>query len=340
MGTETGLRQDDLLFVLFGLSYAISPEDSFTSIAQPGRLLEQGFVWTTRYILGREHFFSLRGSREPDGHMVFEAGSLLITIEATANPQKPNLKGQIEFFSSEDYRNTVVDQKYHEIWLFVAAPVLDEFLPALDSVLSTARREIEVPIVVWSIDYDRHRHRYFIAKVRGTHSPGIPIGSGIPPEHIELERPRTFPLLSSHLSFPAVCFALGLRLLGEILYPGPERTLREYHGAFPASAVPFSYFSKALGYLSQITPELIEISKGKASERKLRVKRNLGQIDTIQRKLNEIRICESEQELIALVEKYRQQTAQLPPPAEPGRKPLGTLDQFMGEDTTDEGGTE
>src|SRR5690349_3674505 len=132
MAPETGLRQDDLLFVLFGLAFHISPEDAFVSHPRPGRLLQQGFLWTTEYVQKHAQFFAIRGNREPDGHMVYESGELLITVEATANPAKPNLSAQLIFFSSAEYRDTVVDHDYHEIWLFVARPAVDGVIHELD----------------------------------------------------------------------------------------------------------------------------------------------------------------------------------------------------------------
>src|SRR5712692_2731603 len=332
MAPDTGLRQDDLLFVLFGLASHISPEDAVTSQPRAGRLLQQGFLWTTEYVQKHAQFFAIRGNRAPDGHMVFESGQLLITVEATAYPEKPNLSAQLKFFSSIEYRDTVVDFDYHEIWLFVARPALDGILGNLSAFDSEMTTEIKVPIIVWGVDYDRPRSKYIIEKVRGNHSDAVPSGGSVPPGRIEVSRPQSFPLLSSHLSFPSVCFAIGRELLTEILYPKPARTIKDYHLAFPANAVPFAYFSKAVGYLSQIVPELVEISKGSVSARTLRVKRNLQQVDSIQKKLDEIRSCETETGIVELVRKY-QAIPPTPPPKAKKTKPSeeGTLDRFMRE---------
>ncbi len=331
MAPQTGLRQDDMLFVLFGLAYDISPEDAVTSHGRPGRLLQQGFLWSTEYVQKHAQFFAMRGNREPDGHIVFESGRLLITVEATADPDKPNLEAQLQFFSSKEYKEAVVDLDHHEIWLFASRPSVNGILAKVERFEKEVAVDVSVPLVVWSIDYDKPRSKYIVEKIRGRHSTAMPPGGTVPPPRIEVGRPQAFPLLSSHLSFPAVCFAIGRELLAEILYPRPPRTVKAYHAAFPANAVPFSYFSKAIGYLSQIVPELIEVSTGNAAARTIRVKHNLAQGDVIQKKLDEIRSCEAEREIIALVTKY-QTAPSVPPPRRKKVKPTGegTLDRFMG----------
>ncbi len=117
--------------------------------------------------------------------------------------------------------------------------------------------------------------------------------------------------------------------MGELLNPRPPRTLSEYHAAFPANAVPLAYFSKAIGYLQQIIPELIEVSKGSIPQRVLRVKRNIALVNTIRRKLDEIRASDAEEEIITLVQRYQEAKAE-EDGEEPVKSPEGALDRFMG----------
>ncbi len=311
----------------------MQPEDSVSSHGGQGRLLQLGFYWTTTYIQKHDQFYSLRGNRQPDGHMLFEAGKLLITVEATADPGKPNLESQLLFYSSAEYHDTVVDQPFHEIWLFVAEPASKSILTETQRIVNECHRDLTVPVIVWSVDYDKPRGKYIMQKVWGEHSVAIPPKGSIPPPRIEVGEPRAYPLLSSHLSFPAVCFALGTELLQEIVNPRPIRTLREYHLSLRTSAVPFSYFSKAIGYLGRIVPELVHVTKGKHSERTLRVKKNYQQISIIRRKLDEIRACESEEGIIELAKKYETLPPEQPPKEKKRMRETekGPLDRFMNE---------
>jgi hypothetical protein len=328
MAGETGLSHDDLLFALFSLAHTMSPGERFTGRGEPGRLLEEGFAWTTRYILGHEQFFAIRGNREPDGHMKFAAGSLLITVEATSDPQKSNLRGQLEFFSSDEYHNSIVDLKNHEIWIFVSRPAMEEFLAHLRDAVDASGREREVPVIVWSVDYDLKRHVYTIEKVRGDHGPGLSGMSGVPSSPVTTSRPASFPLLSSHLSYPAVTFAIGRDLLVELMFPQQERSIRDYYTSFPANAVPLSYFTKSLGYLSKIIPELIEI-RGKGATKKLRVKQNLSKVEVIKAKLDRIRRAEDEQELIEMVKASEKEPSTEEEMAQQETRDYYTLDEFM-----------
>ena len=199
MASPPGLRHDDLLFLLFGLAHHIYPENSVSARGEPGRLLQQGFFWTTKYLSKHEHFFAIRGNREPDGHMIFETGSLLVTIEATTDPSKSNLEPQLRFYSSRDYQNTVLDQKYHEIWLFMSTPALDATAPKFDGLIQGLGSELEVPIVLWKVDYDRQRHKYIVEKVWGTHSRGSRLERTFHPPGLKSDVPRRT------LSSPATC---------------------------------------------------------------------------------------------------------------------------------------
>lgn len=329
MAAATGLSHDDLLFVLFSLAHTMSTGQEFVGRGTPGTLLEEGFAWTTKYLREHEHFFSIRGHREPDGHLRFVPGSLLITVEATSNPRKPNLAAQVEFYSSRAYRDPVVDLRNHEIWLFVARPAAEEFLEHLLQVLRETQRDREDPVIVWSVDYDRKRHVYAIEKVRGEHGPGLEATPDVPSPRIEVPRPKSFPLLSSHLSYPAVTYAIGRQLLMELMFPEEERTVREYYDTLEANAVPFAYFNKAIGYLAQLVPELIEVS-GRGRMQKLRVKQNLPRVRTIKAKLERILRTEDEQGLQMLVAAQADEQV-----LEPAEAPLEespehrTLDEFM-----------
>ncbi len=328
MAGKTGLSHDGLLFFLFILAHTMSRGERFTGRGEPGQLLEEGFAWTTKHILQHEQFFAIRGNREPDGHIRFAAGSLLVTVEATSDPKKPNLKGQLEFFSSDEYHDTIVDLEHHEIWLFVARPAMEEFLSHLDSALAGANRAHDVPIVVWTIDYDSNRHAYTIERVHGEHGPGLAQIERVPSSPLTTTRPVSFPLLSSHLSYPAVTFAIGRDLLVELMFPQEERTLRDYYTSFPANAVPFSYFSTAVGYLSKIIPELVVI-RGKGVAKKLRVKQNINRVGVIKAKLDRIRRASDKGELIEMVKS----TEDGEPPEEERPQPEPQkprpLDEFM-----------
>lgn len=329
MAEKTRLSHDDLLFVLFSAAYTMLRPESFTEQPTIGRLAQQGFVWTTEYLIRYQHFFALGGNREPDGYIKFEPGSLLVTVEATTNPHKPNLGPQLGFYCSERYQQTIVDVDNHEIWFFAPGHILSDFSEELERCRAEAELDYDLPLVVWSVDYDRNRHIYVIERAVGEHSRAIVEARNLPLSRLEVPLPRSYPLLSTRLSTPAVVFAIGTELARVILDPGPHKAVDEIWQDFPANAVRLAHFDRCLGYLSVLVPDLLEITH-EEGRKLVRVKNNPGRIKTIRNALEAIRKTPSEDRLIAEVKKARakakrrrKETGPLP---ETGRK---TLDEFL-----------
>lgn len=306
---EKGLTHDNILFLLIQTASSIRDPGSLTTQHKLGKLAEAtSFLWHTEFIKTRQEFFHSHGVSIPDGHFLCSIVSTIVTVEATVNPQKENLKKQIEFYCSEKYYREIIKEYKHEIWFFIPQNIFEEFKEHLHATLQQCRIEREVVITIWTIFYDKRKHEYTL-QYHGDR--GILVESGLAETKlkngINEKLPASFPLLSTNLRIQSIMFVMGREFFIKSTEPTEAKSLEEvYNNDFGDAIIDFRYFRKSLHYLKILLPELVSIERQEGKEM-IKVRR-IGLKPTrkeVQRKLQKIYDSNSEREIIEWIKRIK-----------------------------------
>lgn len=244
------LSPDAIIWAVAGSGWALERK-KWQVIPEVGELLKLGLVCTNYYF--KKYYNYLSNSNMPDLFLRDEKNSILITVEITTNPEKENLIPQLKHFLSQEYKDTVVDQVHHEVWLIVKADIIDKIVERIEK--EKIKRTTQ--LVILTIDFDAKKGKYALKRVNGKHISELSYLSDL----IPLDQPESFPWLSAKLSLPSILYGLGRDYFSQIRHRYPPTPLLEVYSNRADVPYPYKTFKDYIIKLAILLPELIKIDK-------------------------------------------------------------------------------